>query len=222
MLTGIQRCMFGLGEKNSMRAIASFVAKEATYAAGYKNRRQMLLFYWSWERANAPTEHHTYVHHEYLSASLTTLHVTKQNKRERWALLPDQTELPFRRFILHHLAHVLTCSSRYTNLWVYVSREVESNLKLTDIIFFALTVKKKAWGMPSFIIIENNISQPCLSPVVCPPKTHTHTHTAWGLSETLSTQKDSAEKKLGFQAKVGWGLYRKRTMWQGQHSSKRS
>lgn len=37
--------MFGLGDKNSMRVIASFVAKEATYAAGYKNRRQMLLFY---------------------------------------------------------------------------------------------------------------------------------------------------------------------------------
>lgn len=36
--------MFGLGDKNSMRAIASFVAK-ATYAASYKNRRQMLLFY---------------------------------------------------------------------------------------------------------------------------------------------------------------------------------
>lgn len=178
MLTGIQRCMFGLGDKNSMRAIASFVAKETTYAAGYKNWRQMLLFYWSWERAHAPTEHHTYVHCEYLSASLTTLHVTKQNKRERWALLPDQRELPFHRFILHHLAHVLTHSSRHANLWVYVSREVESNLKLTDIIFLLWLPKKKkkAWGMPSFIIIENNISQPCLSPVVCPPKTHTHIH----------------------------------------------
>lgn len=37
--------MFGLGDKNSMRAIGSFVAKEAPYAVGYKNRRQMLLFY---------------------------------------------------------------------------------------------------------------------------------------------------------------------------------
>lgn len=37
--------MFGLGDKDSMRAIASFVAKDATYAAGYKNGRQMLVFY---------------------------------------------------------------------------------------------------------------------------------------------------------------------------------
>lgn len=29
--------MFGLGDRNSMRALASFVTKDGTYAVGYKS-----------------------------------------------------------------------------------------------------------------------------------------------------------------------------------------
>ena len=94
------------------------------------------------------------------------------NNAARDSEIDYPTELLFRSFIL---------TAVY--LWVHVSTEVESDLKLTDRNLFALTGankwlrKKKAQGMPSLVIIENIISQPWLSQVVCPPPPPEHTHT---------------------------------------------
>lgn len=101
--------MFGLGDKNSTRAVASFVAKEATYAAGCKKKKKaeadVAVLLTLGEGACARTERRTYVRRECLSASLTTPHATKAKTRANGGIyyLAERAYRFFGRFILRRI-----------------------------------------------------------------------------------------------------------------------